>query len=138
VHTLKELKERMRVIQIKSQSSLSPDFHLSGPLKNATRGHHFAEDDELRHSMRACVKSSDASVKSFTRPAYSALRKSGECVLIMNETFWKNNINFVKDVPIVHVNVITILRNYSLKKKTLLRTAPPTSSYVQRNCCLTN
>jgi hypothetical protein len=31
-----------------------------------------------------------------------------KCV-IMKETLWKNNLNFVKDVPMIYVNFITIL-----------------------------
>jgi hypothetical protein len=30
-------------------------------------------------------------------------------VLIMNETLWKNNLNFVKDVPMIYVSFIVIV-----------------------------
>jgi hypothetical protein len=37
-------------------------------------------------------------------------------MLIMKETWWKNNLNFVKDVPMVHVNFIAIVIRVSEKK----------------------
>jgi hypothetical protein len=45
----------------------SSDFHLSGPLKDALPGRRFVDDDE----QEACLKSSEASAKSFTQPAHS-------------------------------------------------------------------
>ena len=57
-----------------------------------------------------CVKSSHASVKSFTQPAYSFSYKDGKSVLIM-ETLWKNNLNFIKDMLMFYINFIIIILN---------------------------
>jgi hypothetical protein len=61
-----------------------------------------------RRAETAFVKSCDASVRSFTRPAYSVLRTIGEIVLILKDTLWKNILFFVKDMPMIYVNVIII------------------------------
>jgi hypothetical protein len=45
------------------------------------------------------LKSSDTSVKGFTRPVYSISHKGGKSVLIVKETLCKNNLNFGKDEP---------------------------------------
>lgn len=42
--------------------------------------------------------------------------KRGKNVLIM-DTLWKHNLNFVKDVPRVHVNFVITVFIVSLKKK---------------------
>ena len=58
-----------------------------------------------------------SSAQSFMRLAESILRKGGKSVLIMKEeTLWKNNLNFIKDVPMMYVNfIITVI--IVLKKK---------------------
>ena len=43
------------------------------------------------------------------QPAYSVSHKGGNNVLIMKETFWESNLNFVKDIPMIYLNFITIL-----------------------------
>lgn len=43
------------------------------------------------------------------QPAYSVSHRGGKSVLTMKETLWKNNLNFVKDVPMIYLNFITIL-----------------------------
>jgi len=43
------------------------------------------------------------------QPAYIVSHRGGNNVLIMKETLWKNNLNCVKDVPMIHLNFITIL-----------------------------
>jgi len=53
-----------------------------------------------------CVKSSDASAKSFTRPADSVSRKGVKIVLAMEENLWENNLNFVNDVTTIYVKYI--------------------------------
>jgi hypothetical protein len=50
------------------------------------------------------------------RPAYSVSYKSGKSVLITKETLLKNNLNFVKDVPMIYVNFIIIVNVVSAKK----------------------
>ena len=42
------------------------------------------------------------------QPAYSASHRGGKSVLIMKQILWKNNLNFVKDVPMIHLNFITV------------------------------
>jgi hypothetical protein len=83
-----------------------PDFQLFGLLRDAFRRRRFADDSELK---TPSVKSSDASANIFTPPAYSVSRKVGKSVLVMKETLWKNNRNFVKDVPMTYVNFIIIV-----------------------------
>jgi len=94
--------------------SYSPDFapsdvHLFGPLKDALWRRYFVNDGELKHNV--CLKSSDASAKSssFSWPACSVICKGGESVLIMRETLWKSNLNFIKDVPMICVYFIIIV-----------------------------
>jgi hypothetical protein len=55
------------------------------------------------------VKISDASAKSFRRPAYSVSSKGRKSVFIMKEALWESNINFVKDVPVIYANYIIIV-----------------------------
>jgi hypothetical protein len=96
----------------------SPDlapsgFHLFYPLKDALRGRRFADDDAIN---TACVKSSDASAKNFTHTGYSVSRKGGRGVLVMKETLWKNNLNFVKYVPMIYRHSTAILIRISEKE----------------------
>jgi hypothetical protein len=47
--------------------------------------------------------------KSFTWPAHSISHKSGESAMIL-QSLWKNNLNFIHDIPIKYVNFkITVL-----------------------------
>jgi hypothetical protein len=59
-----------------------------------------------------------ASAKSSKHPARSVSCKGGKSVLLM-ETLWKNNLNFVKNVglPTIYVNVIITVIIVSEKKK---------------------
>jgi hypothetical protein len=54
---------------------------------------------------------SNASAKSFMQPEYSISCKDGKSVLIMKETLWKSNLNFVKDIPMLYLNFIVIISN---------------------------
>jgi hypothetical protein len=62
--------------------------------------------------------------KSFTRPAHSISHKSGESALIL-ENFWKNNLNFVQDVPIIHVTFNITKLIFSEKKNGGIIFIPP-------------
>jgi hypothetical protein len=62
-------------------------------------------------------KPRSTSAKSFRRPAYSISRKGGKCVLIMKDTLWKNNLNCVKDVPMIYINFIISVTIVFEKKK---------------------
>jgi hypothetical protein len=68
------------------------EFHLFGRLKGALL-------PTTRRCQTECMKKSDASAKSFTGPTYSVSRKCGKIMLIVQETLWKNNINFERNVP---------------------------------------
>ena len=62
------------------------------------------------------MKGSDASAKTFTRPTYSISRKGGKSVLVVKKTFWKNNVKFVEDLPMIYVNfIITVIRDSEKK-----------------------
>jgi hypothetical protein len=50
----------------------------------------------------ACEQNSDVSAKSFSRPVYRVSRKGGKIMLII-KILWKNNLNFVKVVPVIYV-----------------------------------
>jgi hypothetical protein len=54
--------------------------------------------------------------QSLTRPTYSFSRKRGKFLLIIKVTSLKNNLHFVKDVPIMYVNVIILVVTVSEKK----------------------
>jgi len=67
------------------------DFQLFCPLKNALRGSHFAKNQwpETQHDCRILTLQ-----QSCMRPAHSVSHKGTKSVLIMKETWWKNNLNF--------------------------------------------
>jgi hypothetical protein len=77
-----------------------------GPLKGALQG--LADDDELKHGAREELR---RSAESFARPANIVLCKGGKSVLIM-----ENNLNFVKDAPMINVNFIITGMTVSAKK----------------------
>jgi hypothetical protein len=72
------------------------DFHFWS-TEEWTLSTRFADDDdELKHDMRE-------KVRRFSKEFYKTviLRLSGKSVLIMKDTLEKNNLNFVKDVPVL-------------------------------------
>ena len=92
-------------------SPSSPDlppsaFHIFGPLKGTLWRRRFSAGDELKHGLR---EEPDASTKSFTRPAYSVSRRGRKSVFMMKKTLWKNNLIFIKDVPVIDINFILIV-----------------------------
>jgi len=67
-----------------------PVSNFLTPLKNTLRGSRFAKNLELKQrDCRALTLQ-----QSFKRPTYSFSQKGGKSVLIMKETWWKNNLNF--------------------------------------------
>ena len=81
--------------------------------------------DKPKHNLQE-VKGSDASAMSTMRLAYSVLIKGGKSASIMKEILWTNNVNFVKDVPMICVNFITIAIIFSGKKMgNYFHTPPP-------------
>jgi hypothetical protein len=84
---------------------LSPsDFHSFG-LSMIYRGRRLEDDDELKHSVRKELRRLS---KEFYATAYGVSRKGGKTVLIMEETLWGNNLNFVKQVPMIYVSIIIL------------------------------
>jgi hypothetical protein len=53
----------------------------------------------------ACVMSSDASAKGFTRPAYSVSPKAGK-VYFKRRGLYESNLNFINNIPTIYVNFI--------------------------------
>jgi hypothetical protein len=51
------------------------------------------------------------------QPAYSNSNKGGKSVLIWKKDLWKNNLNFVMDVPTIYVNFITTVITDCEEKK---------------------
>ena len=62
------------------------------------------------------MKKSEPSTKNFRPPKHKVSSKGRKSVLIMKEYLWTNNINFVKDVPMWHINLILIEMIVSEKK----------------------
>jgi hypothetical protein len=66
-----------------------------------------------------------ASAKRFKLPANSFARKSEKNVFEIKQNMWQINLNIVKDVPIVHVNIIKNVVMVSEKKVTGFTFVPP-------------
>ena len=102
-----------------SHDLATSNFHIFGPLNDALRGRRFAE----KTWNTACVMSSEASVTRRMRTAFSFSRAGGKIVLI-KENFRQNNLNFVKHVTMIHLN---LLKKYSLwvkNRRHYFRTTP--------------
>ena len=78
------------------------DFHLFGPVWCTLRTL-FCYDNKLKHSV--CEELGCFS-KEFVRLMYSMVHKGGKRMLIMKGSVWKNDLDNVKDVPTIHVNLI--------------------------------
>lgn len=52
------------------------------------------------------MRSFDAVAENFTLLACGISCKGGKRVLMTKKTLWKNNLSFLKDVPIICVNFI--------------------------------
>jgi hypothetical protein len=50
-----------------------------------------------------CIKNSNASAKEVYATGMKQLVQRGKSVLIMMETLWKTNINFVKDITMKYI-----------------------------------
>jgi hypothetical protein len=86
------------------------NFLLFALLKDALRDAFCGLEAETQ-----CVKSWNASAKIFMRMTESISHKGGKSLLIMGNT-WENNINFLKDLPIIYVNFIIDVTMASEKK----------------------
>jgi len=84
------------------------------------------DKDKPKHNIRE-MKGSGASAMSTMRLAYSVSCKGGKGASIMKEILWTNNVNFVKDVSMIYVNLITTAIILSGKKGGLTFIPPPIS-----------
>jgi hypothetical protein len=76
-----------------------------------------------------CVKCINASEKSFTQPAHSTSCEGGKSVLIM-ESLWKINLNFVKDVPMIDADFIITILSFSEKNRRHYFHATPHANHI--------
>jgi hypothetical protein len=63
------------------------------------------EDEKLKHGVHEELRCFS---KGFYVTGIQHSRKDGKCVLLMKETLWKNNLNFVKYIPMIYVSYITV------------------------------
>ena len=68
-----------------------------GRLKDALRGRRVA-DDELKHSVLVDLRLFS---KEFYATGIQRLTQRWKKCVDMKETVWKNNLNFVNDVPMI-------------------------------------
>ena len=54
--------------------------------------------------------------EEFYATGKQCLTQRWKIVLTMKETFWKNNLNFLKDLPMIYGNFITLVITASEKK----------------------
>jgi hypothetical protein len=80
---------------------------------------HSEDDDELKQ--RAPTLQQRVLLDRHT----ASQAKVEKSVLIMKETLWKNNLNFVKDVPMIYVSLIIIVVIVSEKKIGGITFVPP-------------
>jgi hypothetical protein len=88
------------------------DYDLFGPVKNARRGRHFADDNELK----VFVTCSEDEAGNFTTLIYSVLLNVGKSWLVVKTTLWKNSPIIAKDVRIVHVNLLLLQFDFLMEK----------------------
>jgi hypothetical protein len=101
------------------------DSHLVGPLGNAFRERLFAVGDDLKHSVREELRR--FSKGYYAKGIYPIIQRWENCVNM--EISWKNNLNFVKDVPTKYVTFIIIVITISEKKKKKKFGAPRNIKY---------
>jgi hypothetical protein len=96
------------------------------PLNDDLQGRCFVNDKDMpKHNMRE-VKGSDPSAMSTMRLAYSVSCKGWKSASIIKEILWTNNVNCVKDVPMIYVNFIKIQLFFLEKKRgNYFYTIPP-------------
>jgi hypothetical protein len=80
---------------------------------DAVRGHCSVDDTELKHGIHE--KNRHFSKELCNQ--HTASHAKVERVWIMKETLWKNNLDFVKEVPMIHVNFIVIVIIVKVKIK---------------------
>jgi hypothetical protein len=86
------------------------DFHIFGLLKDAVRGLCSADDTELKHSTYE-------KNRRFSKELCNQHTASRAKVERVKETLWKINLGFVKDVPMMYLNVIVIVIVVRIKVK---------------------
>jgi hypothetical protein len=90
------------------------DFHLFDRLKDALQAPHFVDDDDkLKHTVYEDLQHFG---KELYATSIQCLMQRWKSVLIMRDTLWKNNFNFVKHIPMMYVNFLIIVVIVSEKK----------------------
>jgi hypothetical protein len=103
------------------------DYDLFGPVKDALRGRHFADDNELNQSFRDVLRNRG---REFYNTGVQRLIQRWQ-KRVENEDTVKNSLIIAKDVWIMHVNLIVIAITYSEKKLEALLSYRP--SYFRAN-----
>jgi hypothetical protein len=69
------------------------DCQLFGPVKDALRGRHFADDSELQKLFLMC---SEVEARNLTTLIYSVSLNVGRSVLEMTDNLWENSLIMAK------------------------------------------
>ena len=75
------------------------DFCIFSPFKDELQGCHLVKDEKLKHS--TCQELQHFR-QEFYKTGIRHLIQRWKSVSIMKETLWKNHLNFVKNLPIIH------------------------------------
>jgi len=65
----------------------------------------FVDNNELKQNVWIALMLQ----QSVNATSIQCLSQRWKSVLVMKQTLWKNNLNFVKDVPMTYLNFIKIL-----------------------------
>jgi hypothetical protein len=119
-HTALQTREAMAKVgcTVLPHSAHSPDpppsdHHMFGPVSDALRGHHFADDNELKQSFRDVLLSRG---REFHNTGIQRLTQHWQSVLKMTKTLWKDSFVIAKYVLIINVNFIAIAIAFSEKR----------------------
>jgi hypothetical protein len=74
------------------------DFHIFASVKEALRGRHFVEDDQLQHSLLQDFRHFS---QEFDATGILPFMKRVKTLLIMKNNLWKNNLRFVNNLQVV-------------------------------------
>jgi hypothetical protein len=74
------------------------NYNPVGPVKNALRGRHFADYNELEQRNRVFMACYEGEAENFAALVYSVLLKVRKTVLKMTEILQKNSLIIAKDV----------------------------------------
>ena len=90
--------------------------------------------DELKNGVREELRY----FNSFTGPAQRTRvsHKGEKSVFMIMEAVWRNNLNFIKDVPVIYVNFIILVIIVSEKKIEGITFLPPLVQHKMLSRCL--